>query len=340
MRDESGGDDSDADDMSDDPFFASGSGLGSGSAGGAGWSDRAVARFPMYPHVEHVRSWDTYGQPIEVDEFKKIETAHHALGDQGDGSGVAAMDVDHKSDGASSAQHSKAANAEAQEAEESDWDDDDDDDDGVPTKVVTKQVRVPIKCSVRVMRMDGRSDGRSLKKILNHVNPRKLILVRGEAQAKESLKEYCLKEKVSQQVLVPAKNQLVDVTSQDNVYRISLSDSFVSKLRFVAVEDYELAFAEGTIKLDYEQSALPILDAAQSAVGHRSVFLGDVTMARVKGVLNRAGVPATFMSGVLVCDNGTVNIRKVAENKISLQGALCPAYFRIRTHLHGLFEIV
>ncbi len=210
-----------------------------------------------------------------------------------------------------------------------------------PTKTVTLHMRVPVRCQVLYIDFEGRSDGKSIKKILSSVQPRKLILIHGSDTAKDHLKSYCEKN-VCRDVYVPVSNQSVDITSETNIYRVALDERMVSGLDFVKLNDFDIAFADGEIQIDYKQSTLPILKSAPPArvKGHAAVFLGDLKFADLKRIINKAGISAEFAGGILVCANGTVNLRKVSQTQISIHGALCDEYFKIRSLLYGKFSIL
>lgn len=51
-------------------------------------------------------------------------------------------------------------------------------------------------------------------------------------------------------------------------------------------------------------------------------------------------VQCELVGGVVVCMGGMVNVHKVNEVQISIQGALCEEYFRIRELLYQQYQIV
>lgn len=212
-----------------------------------------------------------------------------------------------------------------------------------PTKVVTVTLRLERRCRVGYIDFEGRADGEAMQKLLAKVAPRKLILVRGSDAAKTRLREYCEKTRCAERVFAPANNQQVDVSSEINMYRISLQGALVSGSRFAELDSgFEVAYVDGLVRIDYSQSNLPMLDAAPRGRvhGHPAVFLGEVPLSDIADVLIRNGISAVFVGGILVCAGGVVNIRKVSATRISLQGALCEEYLRIRKLLYGQYQIV
>lgn len=262
--------------------------------------------FSMYPYVETKKSWDVYGEVVDVDEYKTEVTQ--------DGKGKNGAMVD--------------------------GDEEDEKEEEKPYKTITQDITIDVECAVKFMDYQGRSDAKSVRNIISHVQPRKLILLNGTQEAKDDLKDYCL-ENVTKEVLVPKNGQCVDITSETNIYRVNLKDTLTHLLNFVKVGDYEVAYTEGQIAIDYEQDSLPVLKPpAQGGRGHSAVFLGNLRFQDLKKVLDRHGIQSEFYEGVLVCENGLVNIRKVSETQISLQGSLSMEYYKIRSILYGLYEIL
>lgn len=188
---------------------------------------------------------------------------------------------------------------------------------------------------------EGRSDGRSMKTVIKDVQPRKLILIGGTAAAKSHLKSHCLTNEICGDVVIPSSNQTISVTSESNIYRVNLKESLFHQLQFVQVSDeYEVAYVEGEVNLNYQQSNLPILQSADDPHGHAAVFLGQVRPNELQQILQNDGIACDLVGGVLVCSDGRVNVHKVSEFQISIQGALCDDYFRIRDLLYQQYQIV
>jgi cleavage and polyadenylation specificity factor subunit 2 len=203
-------------------------------------------------------------------------------------------------------------------------------------------LQLPLRCSFLYVDIEGRSDGRSLHTVIRDLHPRKLIIISGSPEGKESLKETCKTMGACNDVVLPKENQSVSVTSESNLYRINLKDSLVKQLQFIEVsEDYEIAYLEGEIKLNFSESSLPILNQkTKEHTGHPAVFLGHVKPHELQMILQNDGIECELVSGVLVCAGGLVNIIKVNEFQISIQGSICEEYYRIRELLYLQYQIV
>ena len=161
-------------------------------------------------------------------------------------------------------------------------------------------------------------------------------------------------------VVLPLSNQSISVTSESSLYRVHLKDSFLASLQFVPVnEEYEVAYAAGQISTNFSAAAnLPVLGPVPQpanglvgasaggsgggggGAGHPAVFLGHFQPMDLQQHLLASGIACEIVGGVLVCCGGAVNVRKLNATQISIQGALCEEYFRIRDVLYDQYEIV
>lgn len=75
----------------------------------------------------------------------------------------------------------------------------------------------------RVMYIDyeGRSDGDSIKKIINQMKPRQLVIVRGPPEASLDLAESCKAFSKDIKVYTPKLQETVDATSETHIYQVS-----------------------------------------------------------------------------------------------------------------------
>merc|ERR1712071_636395 len=97
-----------------------------------------------------------------------------------------------------------------------------DKEESAPHKVVVEDITVNVECSVAYIDFEGRSDGKSIRTILSHVSPRRLILVHGSNESKKALSDMMQKDNICKDVFVPIKGQCIDITSETNIYRVSL----------------------------------------------------------------------------------------------------------------------
>lgn len=77
-----------------------------------------------------------------------------------------------------------------------------------------------------------------------------------------------------------------------------------------------------------------------SLPGHPTVFVNELKLSDFKMVLLRAGISAEFDGGVLFCGRGSVALRRHDSGRVTIEGALCDLYYRVRELLYQQYAIV
>lgn len=92
----------------------------------------------------------------------------------------------------------------------------------VPTKCVKSILNLDIEARVLFIDFEGRSDGESMKKILQHIKPRQLMLVHGTEKATNLMAAYAKNTRDLGQgkVLVPKLNETIDATKESHIYQV------------------------------------------------------------------------------------------------------------------------
>ncbi|XP_054818663.1 cleavage and polyadenylation specificity factor subunit 2 isoform X2 [Prosopis cineraria] len=238
---------------------------------------------PMFPCFENTIEWDDFGEVINPDDYvindeDMDHTAMHVGGD-----------VDGKLDEAAASLLF----------------------DTKPSKVISDERTVQVRCSLLYMDFEGRSDGRSIKNILSHVAPLKLVLVHGSAEATEHLKQHCLKF-VCPHVYAPQIEETIDVTSDLCAYKVQLSEKLMSNVLFKKLGDYEIAWVDAEVGKT-ENGMLSLLPLSAATPPHKSVLVGDLKLADFKQFLSAKGVQVEFAGGALRCGE-YVTLRKVGDS--------------------------
>lgn len=70
---------------------------------------------------------------------------------------------------------------------------------------------------------EGRSDGDSIKKIINQMKPRQLVIVHGPPEASQDLAESCKAFSKDIKVYTPKLQETIDATSETHIYQVRLS---------------------------------------------------------------------------------------------------------------------
>lgn len=77
---------------------------------------------------------------------------------------------------------------------------------------------------------EGRSDGDSIKKIINQMKPRQLVIVHGPPEASLDLAESCKAFSKDIKVYTPKLQETVDATSETHIYQVRHSLSHTEKI--------------------------------------------------------------------------------------------------------------
>ncbi|KAI3940112.1 hypothetical protein MKW92_052022 [Papaver armeniacum] len=182
----------------------------------------------------------------------------------------------------------------------------------------------------------GRSDGRSIKSILAHVAPLKLVLVHGSAEATEHLKQHCLKN-VCPHVYAPRlEKQLMSPR-----ICVQLSEKLMSKVLFKKLGDHEVAWIDSGVEMT-ETEMLSLRPISTAPPPHKSVFVGDLKLADFKQFLASKGVQVEFSGGALRCGE-YVTLRKGGTGgtqQVIIEGPLSEEYYQIRDYLYSQFYLL
>lgn len=273
---------------------------------------------PMFPFYENSSEWDDFGEVINPDDYviaeeDMVQASMHFGGD-----------LDGKLD-------ENSANLL----------------DSKPSKVVSNELTVQVKCSLLYMDFEGRSDGRSIKLTLAHVAPLKLVLVHGSAEATEHLKQHCTKS-VCPQVYAPQIGETIDVTSDLCAYKVQLSEKLMSNVLFKKLGDYEIAWVDAEVGKT-EDDTLSVLPISTPPPPHNSVFVGDLKLADFKHFLASKGIQVEFSGGALRCGE-YVTLRKVGDatqkggvtgtQQVVIEGPLTEEYYKIREYLYSQYYLL
>ncbi|KAK1581082.1 hypothetical protein Q3G72_002944 [Acer saccharum] len=284
-----------------------------------GFVTPSISVAPMFPFYDTTSEWDDFGEVINPDDYvikdEDMDQAAMNFGGNMDGKldeGAASLMLDTK-----------------------------------PSKVVSNELTVQVKCSLIYLDYEGRADGRSIKTILAHVAPLKLVLVHGSAEATEHLKQHCLKH-VCPYVYTPQIEETIDVTSDLCAYKVQLSEKLMSNVLFKKLGDYEIAWVDAEVGKT-ENGMLSLLPISTPAPHHKSVLVGDLKMADFKPFLSSQGIQVEFAGGGALRCGEYVTIRKVGQagqkgggsgpQQIVIEGPLCDDYYKIRDYLYSQFYL-
>lgn len=187
--------------------------------------------------------------------------------------------------------------------------------------------------------------------------------MRGDEESTEAMKEFTLNNKTlkleSNKIFAPRLNEVVDATTERNIYQVKLKDSLVSSLKFAKARDgAELCWLDAAIELEKEEENdeeqdkmkiitlnrktenLPILrPLEQKEPNHMTIFVNELKLSDFKQVLVKNGIQAEFHSGVLYINN-KVCVRRNEAGRINLEGTICEDYFKVRKLLYEQYAVI
>jgi len=278
------------------------------------FADLGLANYMMYPCPDRKMEWDDYG---ESDEF------------------LVKMALD------ATAPEKEEPKENGKEEEKVDT--------KLPTKVIRNRVVSELRCGIKYIDFEGRSDGRSIKAILTHVAPRKLILVRGTPQAIDHLVQHAEQtlKHICKSVVVPNISECVDLTSDTSIFKLRLKETLLDNLEFSEVGDYELSYVDGRLIVPpHPSGAVPMLDVYTQqdgqAPGHDAVYVGDVKLSDFRATFAKSNLNVQFDQGVLAINNA-VSLRKEevdGSSRVYLEGVLGEEYYNVRDLLYQQYTIL
>lgn len=187
--------------------------------------------------------------------------------------------------------------------------------DEVPAKLMKHTVSIEIRSKMAWFDFEGLSDGKSIKTILQHVNPKKIVIVHGDEENTKNIYEFIKGDSgLTDEVHAPRINESINVSSSTNMYRLKLTDALLSSVKFKKLNDYEVGYVNGQItfstqsiydgELSQNSSSMPLLDLPSikpsSFLSHPTVIVGDIKLTDLKKILGERGLKSEFERGTLV----------------------------------------
>ena len=118
----------------------------------------------------------------------------------------------------------------------------------IPFKTLREKRELKINAKVLYVDFEARSDRESIEKLLNQIKPKNLILIHGTQDCIEQLEKYCTTRQIVQgRIFSPHVGEIVDATTERNLYQIKLKDSLLSSITFAKTRDVDVAWVDGII---------------------------------------------------------------------------------------------
>ncbi len=301
--------------------------------------------YPMFPYKEELIKWDDYGQLVKTNEYCVHDQYSH----------LNLQDAD-QMESSADIKNAKLENAGDQRGSADIKDDVNID---MPSKTVSETCSVNILAKILYIDFDGRSDGDSIKKIIANIKPKNLIIIHGTQKSTYELAEYCKKAQIVQdKIFTPSIGEIVDATSETQMYQIKLNDNIINNVKFEKSKDYELAWIDGLIKardmlkdkqivqmpsisksLDLEYNLESLNKGCLVNTKRKCIFVNEPKLSDLKQTFVKNGFSAEFHGGVLVCNN-LVALRKNETGRIILEGVVCDDYYKIRSILYNEYAVI
>eukprot|EP00045_Choanoeca_perplexa_P010094 m.100904 g.100904 ORF g.100904 m.100904 type:complete len:751 (+) comp15146_c0_seq2:104-2356(+) len=285
---------------------------------------RTKQRSLMFNYAAPTQTWDDYGQPFDMEKIKVLEEAN-----------AIAMPVAEALVEEQAAQEAMATEVNEVLHDES-----------PPTKVVEDRVEITPLCQVKYIDFEGLADGDAMLRILSHIRPRSLMLIHGDKDDTEfmskAFEESATTAGFETRIETPKVGDVIDMTTDRNIFQVKLRDALVSQLKFRETGGYQIAWVDGVIQAaqDEDEGAadtkvLPELVTYEGLSEHHAVFVGDLMLSELRDVLQTHSITATFLKGTLICGD-KIQVSRDSQGLL-IDGPLCPEYYAVRDVVYSQF---
>ncbi|WFD27119.1 hypothetical protein MNAN1_002115 [Malassezia nana] len=267
--------------------------------------------YRMFPYVERKRKVDGYGESIDTVHWLSRRRRMEA-------------EQEEQLDPA------RAKPAPKQEVPE------------LPSKYTSETLNVAVRCHVLYVDLQGLSDGRALTTLVPQLQPRRLIMVNGDAPTRTELGSLLSRH----ELYMPLMGATITVGGLSDSYSVRLGDALMGGLHWHRMEDYNVVHLH--VSPDFSSDAatptlVPLHDATtlQAAQAPSTLYIGDLRLSALKAYLARQHrIRADFAGeGVLVCsDRGQrpVTVTKQGTGRIVVEGNLSSSLVRVRQSIYQL----
>ena len=224
-----------------------------------------------------------------------------------------------------------------------------------PSKYTSEQVTASVRCRIAFIDMEGLSDGRALKTLLPQLQPRRLLMVNGDAATNaDMLSALSAVRSLQGEVHAVPLGTTIRIGELTNAYNVRFGDSLMSALHWSSIEGYNVVHLRG-MPQEEEGDETPTLvgipDEGSSA--HRvpgTLYIGDLKLSALKSLLAREHhMRADFAGeGKLVCGGDirapeprrNITVTKEGTGRIVIEGNLGLGLSRVRDSVHALYAQV
>lgn len=204
----------------------------------SGFFKQVKRSYPMFPYVEERIKWDEYGEIVKPEDFNFADPA--ATVDEPTAMDTDAVEVKAIAGKGSSAAGGGGGGALGERGNQ----------EPAPTKCISWKQHFEVRASVLYIDFEGRSDGESIKKLLEKIRPRQLVLVHGTKESIDFLADFCRSNGIVQgKISTPQLYEVVNATTDSHIYQVKLKDSLVSRLKLMKAKEVEVAWIDAQVRL-------------------------------------------------------------------------------------------
>lgn len=240
----------------------------------------------------------------------------------------------------------------------------------VPFKWESEAVPIVFKCSRKyIPGFAGLSDGRSLKTIINRINPRKLVLVGGSTDATEFLLNHFMLSADGLDAFAPKLLENINVSSSMNLMPAIISEILLNQIRVSYLQDYEISrlqaqvhIKEAAVDVDVDDNNTMEIATNSTTTSSSSttttktsleyelipvplalvppgptLMIGDIKLSDLRRLLSSkyASIKAEFTaSGDLICNDKILVKKDQTSGQFFVEGPICKEYYQIRNSLY------
>ncbi|KAF9303143.1 cleavage and polyadenylation specificity factor subunit 2 [Mortierella antarctica] len=217
--------------------------------------------YRMFPFQERRKKIDDYGESIVVEHF--LSASSGAVG----GAGPETNGDVKMSEAGDDLMGDVAVKGENDEGKDVMDPDMIHPEDSVPSKYVSSEEDFIIRCKVRYVDLEGRSDESAMQTILQAIAPKKLGIA-----AKKALSEtYLGMSDMTREIYTPSVGEILNVSEVTNMYKIHLTDALLSSLNFSKLGEYDLAYLVGQVQIPAGSTApvlgMPVIESTLIGAG-------------------------------------------------------------------------
>ena len=225
-----------------------------------------------------------------------------------------------------------------------------------PSKYTAEQVTTAVRCRVAYIDMQGLSDGRTIKTLVPQLQPRRLVMVNGDAATDADMLETLLAVRSLQgEIHAVPVGVSVRIGALTSAYNVRLGDSIMSALRWSSIEGYNVVHVRGVPEEEEGADAPTLVSAPDAGTADLqrvpgTLYIGDLKLSRLKSALSREHQMRSDFAGegVLVCsDSGgseqprrNVTVTKEGNGRIVIEGNLGMGLSVVRDSVQALYAQV